>query len=197
VTRFSALAILCLLAASGLQGRQKKQEDYGNGFAVQVPAPESEVIGAVQEVVQDGIVQGSVEYNKDKYVEKAGAGLFFLVISSLDRSPARFSTRCARRYWPRQTFKDSGDSGTLAVRYVVLGQGSANTLLRHRRGFCRGFPPHRCIPSNGSVESSEFKTIQDQIEGIELKKKQATEAEKQHQQDLAQQVLVRPPDRGK
>src|SRR5580658_10061323 len=71
VMRFSTLAILCLLAAPGLPGRQKKQEDYGNGLAVQVPAPESEVIGAVQEVVQDGMVQGSVEYNKDKYVEKA------------------------------------------------------------------------------------------------------------------------------
>src|ERR1700733_6259379 len=50
--RFSALAILCLWAAPGLLGRQRKQEDYGNGLAVQVPAPESEVIGAVEEVVQ-------------------------------------------------------------------------------------------------------------------------------------------------
>jgi hypothetical protein len=193
VMRFSALAILCLLTAPGLQGRQKKPQDYGNGLAVQVPAPESEVIGAVQEVVQDGIVQGSVEYNKDKYVEKAEPASSSSLFPRWTEPGAVFY-KVRKEVLAPTNFKDSGDSGTLAVRYVVLGQGSADTLLRIDAVFVEDFR-HTVHPSNGSVESSEFKAIQDQIDGLELKKKQATEAEKQHQQDLAQQVLVRPPDR--
>jgi hypothetical protein len=191
--RFRALPLLFLLAAPGLHGRQKKQADYGFGLAVQVPAPESEVLGAVQEVVQDGIVQGSVEYNKDKYVEKAEPASSSSLFSAWTEAGTVFY-KVRKQVVAPTNFKDSGDSGTLAVRYVVLGQGPANTLLRIDAVFVEDFR-HTVHPSNGSVESGEFKAIQDQIDRTELKKKQATEAEKQHQQDLAQQVLVRPPDR--
>jgi hypothetical protein len=42
------------------------------------------------------------------------------------------------------------------------------------------------------VESSEFRDIQDHLDAMHLKKKQAADAEQRHQDDLAKQVLVRP-----
>src|SRR5271169_3123981 len=59
------------LAAAPLHGRGHKHEDFGLGFSTEVEAPESEVLQAVGTVVDNGIIQGSFEYNKDKYIDKA------------------------------------------------------------------------------------------------------------------------------
>src|ERR1700719_3997163 len=57
-----------------LHGRQhKKHEEYGQSFSTEIPAPEKEVLEAVAAVVDDGIIQGSFEYNKDKYIDHANA----------------------------------------------------------------------------------------------------------------------------
>jgi len=45
--------------------------------------------------------------------------------------------------------------------------------------------------SNGSVESAEYKDIQDQVDALELQKSQAKQGEKQRQEELARQALRR------
>ena len=61
-------------------------------------------------------------------------------------------------------FKNSNDVGTLAVRYVVQPQGDKNTVLRIDALFVEDF--RRAIhQSNGSVESSEYRDIQDRLAG--------------------------------
>ena len=58
-----------------LQGREHKKkvasEDYGLGFSTEIAAPENEVVKAVEAVVNNGIIEGSKEFNKDKYIESA------------------------------------------------------------------------------------------------------------------------------
>ena len=70
---FSALWLLS--AVPQIHGhehkRKPKAEDYGLGFSTEISSPESEVLQAVEAVVNDGIIQGSKEYNKDKYIENA------------------------------------------------------------------------------------------------------------------------------
>src|SRR5258708_40284338 len=59
---------LVLCVAQPLYARGKSTESYGMGLSVSVPASESELLQAAQEVAADGIIQGRKEYNKDEYV---------------------------------------------------------------------------------------------------------------------------------
>jgi hypothetical protein len=176
---------------SATYGREKqKKPDYGFGLSMEIPAPESEVLDAVEDVVNDGIIQGSKEYNKDQYIESATAA------QSSSLFP-RWTGRGKVFYKVRTNvlapvnFKDTGDQGTLAVRYVVEPQDDSKTTVRIDAVFVENF--RRTVhPSSGSVESSEFKDIQDHIDAIHLKQKRAADEEKKHQDDLAREVLVKP-----
>ena len=162
-----------------LQAREKDKLSYGEGLIVNVPFTEAEVEQVVQDVSENGIIRGTKEYNKDEYVSGAkpadsthafppwteGGKVFYKVrLQALD---------------PRN-FKDAGDVGTLAVRYVLQPQGNKNTVLRIDAVFVEDF--RRTVhASNGSVEGSEYKDIKDHLDSIELMKQQTAEAEKERQ----------------
>src|SRR2546425_12391721 len=72
--RFPFLILWCVtFAIVPLHARGKSADSYGIGLSVSVPASEQELVQAVQDVVSDGIIQGSKEYNKDEYVAGAEA----------------------------------------------------------------------------------------------------------------------------
>src|SRR6202042_3271999 len=77
-----------------------------------------------------------------------------------------------------RNFKDGSDVGTLVVRYVVQPQGEKNTVLRIDARFAEDFR-HITHPSNGSVESAEYKDIHDHLDAIESMRAQTIEAEKE------------------
>ncbi|MFZ0958708.1 MAG: hypothetical protein WAN60_20370 [Candidatus Sulfotelmatobacter sp.] len=169
-----------------LPAREKDKLPYGEGLIVNVPFTEAEVEQVVQDVAQNGIIRGTKEYNKDEYVSGAnpadsthafppwtgGGKVFYKVrLQALD---------------PRN-FKDAGDVGTLAVRYVLQPQGNKNTVLRIDAVFVEEFR-HTVHASNGSVESSEYKDIKDHLDAIELMKQQTVEAEKERQNQLSKKL---------
>jgi len=82
-----------------------------------------------------------------------------------------------------RNFKDSGDVGTLAVRYVAQAQGEKNTVLRINAIFVEDFR-HTAHLSNGSVESAEYKDIHDRLDAISSMHAQAAEAEQERQTQL-------------
>jgi polyhydroxyalkanoate synthesis regulator phasin len=81
-----------------------------------------------------------------------------------------------------RNFKDSGDVGTLAVRYVLQPQGDKNTVLRIDAVFVEEFR-RIAHASNGSVEGSEYKDIHDRLDALDVMKQQAAEAEQENQQE--------------
>lgn len=174
-----ATVVLLTTVAPFLQAREKDKLSYGEGLIVNVPFTEAEVEQVVQDVTQNGIIRGTKEYNKDEYVAGAKAAdsthafppwtgggkvLYKVRLQALD---------------PRN-FKDGGDVGTLAVRYVLQPQGDKNTVLRIDAVFVEDFR-HTVHASNGSVEGSEYKDIKDHLDSIELMKQQTIEAEKELQ----------------
>src|SRR6516225_8894035 len=69
-----ALAMLALnLVLPASAEKHRRKEDYGIGLTTEIDAPEDEVLQAVQEVVENGMIQGSKEYNKDKAIENASS----------------------------------------------------------------------------------------------------------------------------
>lgn len=177
-------AVLALFSTAGplLQARAKEKISYGEGLIINVPYPEAEVEQVVQDVAQNGIIRGTKEYNKDQYVEDAKAADSTRVFPAWTGGGKVFYKVRLQALDPRN-FKDSGDVGTLAVRYVLQAQGDKNTVLRINAVFVEDF--RRTVhASNGSVESSEYKDIRDHLNAINVMKQQTAEAEQERQQQL-------------
>jgi Skp family chaperone for outer membrane proteins len=170
-----------------LSAKTKQAEDYGGGLSVSVPATEQELLQAVQDVVADGIIQGSKEYNKDEYISGAEAASETRVFPKWSGSGQVFYKIKKNALDPRN-FKDSGDSGVLAVRYIVQTGDAKSTLLKIEAIFVDD-NHHGQHLSNGSVEGAEYKEIQDHLAAMQLKKTEATQEEQRHQQQLAAQEL--------
>lgn len=160
--KYSVL-IVCVLWSVFVHARGKMtQEKYGLGLTVTVAASESELLQAVEEVVGDGIIQGSKEYNKDEYIMGAEQADSISVFPRWD-GPGRAFYKVRRNALDPRNFKDSVDSGTLAVRYVVQHSDDRNTILKIDALFVDDLHlrPHA---SNGSVEGAEYAAIQDHLD---------------------------------
>jgi hypothetical protein len=175
-----AALVLVVVLAPALQAGAKEKLSYGEGLIVNVPFAEAEVEQVVQEIVQNGIIHGSKEYNKDEYVSGAKAVDSTRVFPRWTEGGKVFYKVRLQALDPRN-FKDSSDLGTLAVRYVLQPQGDKNTVLRINAVFVEDFR-HTVHASNGSVEGSEYKDIRDHLEAISVMRQQTTEAEKERQQ---------------
>jgi hypothetical protein len=166
-----------------VSAREKDTAQYGAGLLVNLPFPESEVTQAVEDVVQNGIIRGSKEYNKDEYITGAKAVPTSHAFPAWTDGGKVFYKVRTNALDPRN-FKNGGDVGTLTVRYVVEAQRDANTVLRIDAVFVEDFRK-TVHASNGTVESSEYKDIHDHLEAMELMKKQTAEAEKEKAQQFA------------
>jgi hypothetical protein len=122
--------LLCLILAVALPlaGRTKDKLVYGEGLIVNIALPESEVEEVVQDVAENGVIRGTKEYNKDEFISGAKAAATSHVFTPWKEAGKVFYKVREQAIDPRN-FKDSGDVGTLAVRYVVVAQGK-NTVLR-------------------------------------------------------------------
>jgi len=182
--KFVSLVLLpFLMAAIPLASRTKEKLSYGEGLIVNIPVPEAEVVQVVQEVVQNGVIRGTKEYNKDQFVGGAIAADSSNVFPAGDQKGKVFYKVRMHAIDPRN-FKDSGDVGTLVVRYVIQPQGEKNTVLRIDALFEEDFR-HTVHQSDGSVESAEYKDIREHLDQIELMQRQNLEAEQERQELLA------------
>ena len=175
--------VLGLLVAIPLSARTKDKISYGEGLIINIPLPEAEVEQVVGDVAQNGLIRGTKEYNKDQFVAGAVAANSSSVFPAWDQGGKVFYKVRKQAIDPRN-FKDGGDVGTLAVRYVLKPQGEKNTVLRIDALFQEDF--RRVVhQSNGSVESAEYKDIREHLDGIELMKAQNVEAQRERQEQLA------------
>jgi len=182
----AAVFLLVMAAAIPSHGREKKDAfDYGAGLIINIPLPETEVAQVVEDVAGNTIIRGTKEYDKDQYVTGAVAATSTRVFPAWTEGGKVFYKVRLHAIDPRN-FKDGSDVGTLAVRYVVQGQGFGNAVLRIDAVFVEELR-HTVHLSNGSVEGSEYKDIHDHLEAIELIKKETAEALQAKQERLAKQ----------
>lgn len=177
------LIIVVFSTVLGLPAREKDAVQYGAGLIVNIPFPTAEVEQVVEDVVQNGIIRGTKEYNKDEYISGATAASSTRVFPEWTEGGKVFYKVRLKALDPHN-FKDSSDVGTLAVRYIVQPQDAKNTILRIDAIFVEDFR-HTVHPSNGSVESQEYKDIHDHLDAIDLIKAQTLEAEKEKQEQAA------------
>jgi hypothetical protein len=133
----------------------------------------------VRDVIQNGIIRGTKEYNKDEYITGATPATSTHVFPEWTDGGSVFYKVRLKAIDPRN-FKDSSDVGTLVVRYVIQAQGDKNTVLHIDARFVEDFR-HIAHASNGSVESAEYKDIHDHLDEIESIKSQTAEAIREKQ----------------
>lgn len=195
--RFRYLPVLAICALllgiaslSPLDAREKGPKlTYGDGLSVTMPVSEEQLLQVVRDVVADGRIEGSKEYNKDEYILGAEQEESTPVFPKWTKAGHDFYKVRTNAVDPRN-FKDSGDSGTLAVRYVVQRVDDQHTSLQINAIFVDDFHHHAHL-SNGSVESAEYAEIQDRLQKADAQKKQAAEAEQHRQRDLAAKAAER------
>lgn len=166
--------VVLLLAIPQATARAKDKGQYGAGLIVNVPFPESEVTQVVQDVVQNGIIRGTKEYNKDQYMTGAESAPSTHIFPAWTEGGKVFYKVRLKAIDPRN-FKDGGDVGTVAVRYVVKAQDDTHTVLRIDARYVEDFR-HIAHPSDGSVEGAEYKDIHDRLDQIQLMKAEAADA---------------------
>ncbi len=181
--RVTVLLLLLWGAAIPSHARDKDVLAYGEGLIVNIPLPEPEVALAVEDVAESTIIRGTKEYDKDPYVTGAAAVNSTPVFPEWTEGGKVFYKVKKHALDPRN-FKDSGDLGTLAVRYIVQPQGFGNTVLRIDALFVED-SRHSVHQSSGVVESAEYQDIQEHLNQIELMKKETAEALRAKQEKQA------------
>jgi hypothetical protein len=178
VSPLLAIVTALFLAGSSLAGaREKDGVQYGAGLITNVPFPVDQVIQVVRDVVQNGIIQGTKEYNKDQYVSGAISVASTRLFPKWEAGGQVFYKEREHALDPRN-FKDSGDVGTLIVRYVVQPQGDKHTVLQINAVFVEEFR-HTVHQSNGSVESAEYKDIHDRLDQISAMNAETAELQRE------------------
>jgi hypothetical protein len=166
-----------MIAASPMLAREKNGIQYGVGFISNVPFPQDQVAQVVRDVVANGIIRGTKEYNKDEYVSGALSVSDTRLFPKWTEGGQVFYKAREHALDPRN-FKNSGDVGTLIVRYVVQAQGDQHTVLRINAIFVEDF--RRTVhQSNGSVEEAEYKDIHDRLDEITAMNAETAELQRQ------------------
>ena len=187
---WALIVFLCTIGISpdALGGGKSEAQDYALGLTVSVPVTEAELLQAVEDVADDGIIQGTKEYNKDEYI--SGANLVEGTPAFGKWSgPGRAFYKVRKDAIDPRNFKDTNDAGMLAIRYVVQHGDDKSAILKIDAVFLDDLHL-RLHPSNGSVEGAEYKEIQDHLASMETKKKQSAEDAQRKQQELAAKELA-------
>jgi hypothetical protein len=145
---------------------------------------------AVNEVLQDETIHGTWVYDRERTLRGAVVAKSTPLFEPWKEDGQVFYKVYKDAIAPRH-FLDTGDQGTIAVRYVVSSIDPERTRLRINAVYVEN--SRRTVhPSDGTVEASEFKEIKDRVDAIVFAEEEAAEAERHRQSiDLARQSLLR------
>ena len=143
--------------------REKTSEP--DGLLVPLEAPLADVLKAVDGVTQDQIVHGTYTYEKERILYGAHSADSARAFGPW-KGPGQAFYKVANNVLAPRNFKDSGDIGTISVRYVVQqGEDNRSALLQIEAVFvdARGVR-HRSL---GDVEQGEYGAIMGRLQKLQ------------------------------
>ena len=189
----AALTVIMMLGppCPGTQAYAARDRDLPSpGLATEFSASLDDVLQALQEVLHDQIIHGTTMFDKVKTLTGA---------TSVDSTPLFDPWREDGKVFykirtgviaPRH-FRESADQGTIAVRYIVTAVSPERTRLRIDAIFVEN-ARHGAHASDGTVESSESKIIQEHVQAIQDSRQEAAENQRRRESiDLANQTIIR------
>jgi hypothetical protein len=189
----SAIVLLAGLFMLGVQARlagARAQELRSSGFAGELVASKADVLQAVNEVLEDQIIHGTWIFDKDRTLMDA------TVVTSTPlfapwKGPGQAFYKIRKDAIAPRHFMDSADQGTIAVRYIVIPEQEGRTRVRIDAVYVEN--THRTVhASDGTVESSEYKAIQEHLQAIQLDAQAAADMKRRRDSaDLVKQTIIR------
>jgi hypothetical protein len=167
-----------------------REHEVGAGFAGEFAASLQDVLQALQDVLQDETIHGTKMFDRDQALTGAVAVKSTTLFEPWTGDGQVFYKIRKDTVAPRH-FLDTADQGTVAVRYVVTSVSPERTRLRINAIFVENF--HRTVHlSDGTVESSEYRLIQDHVQAILFAEQEAADAQRRRDGlELARQTLIR------
>jgi hypothetical protein len=192
-TRLAAgltITILWLLSGTALLHASKDHAAPNPGFVTEFAASIEDVLQAVQEVLQDQTIHGTQVFDREPTLTGAVIVQSTPLFESWKGEGKVFYKIRKDAIAPRH-FLETADQGTIAVRYVVTSVSPERTRLRIDAIFVE--TAHRVVhSSDGTVESSEYKVIQDHLHAIQFAEQEAADAQRHRESiDLARQTFIR------
>ena len=151
------------------------------GLEFELDATEAETLEAVRIVAEDTTIRGTYVYEKEKTLTgalSADSSAYF----GPWQGPGRVFYKVLTGALAPRHFKDSSDMGTITVRYVVQAKGESRTRLRIDAVFVQAVS-RKAANSDGSVEASEFKEIQDRLQHIQSTNRETAALLKKRQEE--------------
>ena len=164
---------LTALAMPKSFAKSKDKIEAGSGLTTELAASKEDVTQALQEVLDDLEIRGTYQYEKDKGLTGASRADTSSAFGEW-KSPGQLFFKLAPNVVAPRHFKGTADIGTVSVRYIVESVAASKTRLRIDAVFIES--GHREVhPSEGSVESGELGAIQEHLDAITAKRREAAD----------------------
>jgi len=202
ILKISVFAALCLantLPVTALPASVDKTDkssdkatgrsEAGSGLSTELAASKEDVLQALQEVLDDLEIRGTYQYEKEKILTGAMRAESARAFGEWKGTGQAFFKVAPDVVAPRH-FKGSADIGTVSVRYILDSVTPDKTRIRIDAVFVES--AHREVhPSEGAVESGELGAIQEHLDAITSKRKQAEDETKRAAQEEAERDAER------
>ena len=160
------------------------------GIIREFPVSLNEIRQAVLAVVGDKIVHGTLVFDKEPILTGADA-VDSTPLFEPWQGPGEVYFKIRKNAIAPRHFLESGDQGTIAVRYVIIPVDATRTRVKIDALYQES--GHRVVhASDGTVEKSEMKEIKDQLEALQEAAAQAADARRRETSaELVRQSIVR------
>jgi hypothetical protein len=195
LTRIASLPLVLLLLAGflcphSLRGSPSKERLLGPGITKEFSATLEDVLEALHEVLEDQTIHGTVIYDKQPVLTGATVVASTPLFEPWNQAGQVFYKIRKDAIAPRH-FLDSADQGTIAVRYIVTSVAQERIRLHIDAIYVE--TTHRTPHiSDGTVEASEAKVIEDHLHTIQTTEQEALDAIRRRQSaDLVRATELR------
>jgi hypothetical protein len=188
---FTPLALLSFLSFLFLPMAGVPRETLTTpGIVREYPVSLTEIRQAVLAVVGDKIVHGTLVFDKEPILTGAET-VDSTPLFDPWQGPGEVYFKIRKNAIAPRHFLETGDQGTIAVRYVIIPVDASRTRVKIDALYQEN--GHRVVhPSDGTVEKSEMKEIKDQLEALQEAAAQAADARRRETSaELVRQSIVR------
>lgn len=160
-------------------GSPAKEPQLGPGVTREFSATMEDVLQALHEVLEDQTIHGTVIFDKDPVVTGATAVDSTPLFEPWNQPGKVFYKIRKGAIAPRHFF-ESADQGTIAVRYIVTAIAPERVRLHIDAIYVE--TTHRTPHiSDGTVEASEAKVIEDHLNAIQTTEQETIEANRRRE----------------
>jgi hypothetical protein len=185
-----AAALVCAMAGNALGWALPKDPPLGAGFTKDFSARMEDVLQAVQEVLADETIHGTLIFDRQPVLNGAKIVDSTPLFETWNGPGKVFYKIRPDAIAPRH-FLGSADQGTIAVRYIVSALGPERVRVHIDAVYVE--TTHRIVHiSDGSVETSECKEIENRLNTIQVTEQETLEANRRRESaELVKETRLR------